>query len=198
METAESHLGAIDAVAGDGDHGIGMVKGSAAAAKAARELAEQGGGALTVLVGAGDRWAEASGGASGALWGAALTAAGNVLGNDRGADLATQFEAVKAFVSAIERLGGASLGDKTMLDAQLAFASAFETGLQKGGSATEIWEEAARAAEDAATNTAQLEPKLGRARVLSQRSIGWPDPGAVSFGIIATTAAEAVRSGGEG
>jgi len=198
METAESHLGAIDAVAGDGDHGIGMVKGSAAAAKAARELAEQGGGALTVLVGAGDRWAEASGGASGALWGAALTAAGNVLGNDRGADLATQFEAVKAFVSAIERLGGASLGDKTMLDAQLAFASAFETGLQKGGSATEIWEEAARAAEDAATNTAQLEPKLGRARVLSQRSIGWPDPGAVSFGIIATTAAEAVRSGGNG
>ena len=198
METAESHLGAIDAVAGDGDHGIGMVKGSAAAAKAARELAEQGGGALTVLVGAGDRWAEASGGASGALWGAALTAAGNVLGNDRGADLATQFEAVKAFVSAIERLGGASLGDKTMLDAQLAFASAFETGLQKGGSATDIWEEAARAAEDAATNTAQLEPKLGRARVLSQRSIGWPDPGAVSFGIIATTAAEAVRSGGNG
>ena len=198
METAESHLGAIDAVAGDGDHGIGMVKGSAAAAEAARELAEQGGGALTVLVGAGDRWAEASGGASGALWGAALTAAGNVLGNDRGADLATQLKAVKAFVSAIERLGGASLGDKTMLDAQLAFASAFETGLQKGGSATEIWEEAARAAEDAATNTAQLEPKLGRARVLAQRSIGWPDPGAVSFGIIATTAAEAVRSGGEG
>ncbi len=198
METAESHLGAIDAVAGDGDHGIGMVKGSAAAAKAARELAEQGGGALTVLVGAGDRWAEASGGASGALWGAALTAAGNVLGNEEAADLATQFRAVRAFVDAIERLGGASLGDKTMLDAQLAFVEAFEGAMNSGSSTPEVWSEAARAAEDAATNTSQLEPKLGRARVLSQRSIGWPDPGAVSFGIIAATVAEAVGSGGEG
>lgn len=192
METAESHLGAIDAVAGDGDHGIGMVKGSAAAAKAARELAEQGGGALTVLVGAGDRWAEASGGASGALWGAALTAAGNVLGNESRADLATQLSAIRAFVDAIGRLGGASAGDKTMLDAQLAFADAFEQAVERGAEAPEAWSSAARAAEAAATETANLEPRLGRARVLAQRSIGWPDPGAVSFGIIAATVAEAV------
>lgn len=193
METAESHLGAIDAVAGDGDHGIGMVKGSAAAAKAARELADQGGGALTVLVGAGDRWAEASGGASGALWGAALTAAGNVLGNESGADLATQLSAIRAFVDAIGRLGGASVGDKTMLDAQLAFADAFEQAVARGADAPEAWSSAARAAEAAATETANLEPRLGRARVLAQRSIGWPDPGAVSFGIIAATVAEAVE-----
>lgn len=192
METAESHLGAIDAVAGDGDHGIGMVKGSAAAAQAARELAAQGGGALTVLLGAGDRWAEAAGGASGALWGAALTAAGNVLGNEHAPDLETQARAVRAFTEAVGRLGGATAGDKTMLDAQLAFADAFEAAACAGGDTASVWLAAARAAESAAAETAQLKPKLGRARVLAQRSLGWPDPGAVSFAIIATKIADAV------
>src|SRR5699024_6283780 len=48
------HLGELDAVAGDGDHGIGMQRGSRAAAGAAREAAEQGGGAAGVLQAAAD------------------------------------------------------------------------------------------------------------------------------------------------
>ena len=189
MTTAEAHLGAIDAIAGDGDHGIGMVNGSAAAARAAHELVAAGGGALTVLAGAGDRWAEASGGASGALWGAALTAAANVLGNAEVPTLALQSEAVRAFADAVQRLGGASLGDKTMLDAQLPFADAFEAAVKANKSVPEAWSAAVAAAEAAATETANLEPKLGRARVLANRSVGWPDPGAVSFSIIASTVA---------
>ena len=194
MVTAEAHLGAIDAIAGDGDHGIGMVNGSAAAARAAKELVAEGGGALTVLAGAGDRWAEASGGASGALWGAALTAAANVLGNSETPDLQRQSEAVRAFADAVQRLGGASLGDKTMLDAQLPFADAFAVAVESGKNTPEAWSAAVAAAEAAATETANLEPKLGRARVLANRSVGWPDPGAVSFGIIASTVAALVQA----
>lgn len=193
MITAEAHLGAIDAIAGDGDHGIGMVNGSAAAARAAHELVAAGGGALTVLAGAGDRWAEASGGASGALWAAALTSAANVLGNSEAATLERQSEAVRAFVDAVQRLGGASLGDKTMLDAQLPFANAFAAAVEAGKNTTESWSAAVAAAEAAATETANLEPKLGRARVLANRSVGWPDPGAVSFGIIANTVASFMK-----
>jgi len=33
-------------------------------------------------------------------------------------------------------------------------------------------------------------PTLGRAKVLAQKSVGQPDPGATSFGIIATVIAE--------
>ena len=194
MATAESHLGAIDAIAGDGDHGIGMVKGSAAAALAAHELVEAGGGALTVLAGAGDRWADASGGASGALWGAALTAAANELGNVEVPSPAQQGVAVRAFADAVQRLGGASLGDKTMLDAQLPFADAYVAAVAAGKDAAEAWSAAAAAAEAAATETANLEPRLGRARVLANRSVGWPDPGAVSFGIIASTLANLVQA----
>lgn len=194
MTTAEAHLGAIDAIAGDGDHGIGMVNGSAGAAREAHELVAAGGGAMTVLAGAGDRWAEASGGASGALWGAALTAAAIVLGNDETPSLERQGRAVRAFANAVQELGGASLGDKTMLDAQLPFADAFEAAVAAGKTTPEVWSAAVAAAEAAATETANLEPKLGRARVLANRSVGWPDPGAVSFGIIAGSVAALVRT----
>jgi dihydroxyacetone kinase len=44
---------------------------------------------------------------------------------------------------------------------------------------------AAAAAESAAARTAGLRPLKGRARPLAEKSLGHPDPGAVSFGLIA-------------
>ncbi|MBE7219964.1 MAG: DAK2 domain-containing protein, partial [Caulobacteraceae bacterium] len=45
----------------------------------------------------------------------------------------------------------------------------------------------AEAAEDAATATAALLPRLGRARPLAERSRGHRDAGAVSFALAART-----------
>ena len=194
IEANATALGDLDAIAGDGDHGIGMTRGSAAAAKAARELFEQGAGAQTVLVGAGDRWSENAGGASGALWGAALTAAGNVLGDTAPVDRDRQAQALAALVEAIARLGGGSVGDKTMLDAMVPFADAFAAAVADGASTAEAWKTAADVAEAAATATADLSPRLGRARVLSDRSVGHPDPGAVSFALAAKTMAGVVQA----
>ncbi|MFE3139857.1 dihydroxyacetone kinase family protein [Streptomyces scopuliridis] len=82
--THEALLGDLDAVAGDGDHGIGMRRGAEAAAAAAREAVALGAGAGTVLAHAGAAWSERAGGTSGALWGAALTSFGAVLGDHDG------------------------------------------------------------------------------------------------------------------
>lgn len=75
MVKAEHELGRIDAVAGDGDHGRGMVKGTAAAGAAAADAVNSGGGTASVLTAAGEAWAAKAGGTSGVLWGAALCAA---------------------------------------------------------------------------------------------------------------------------
>lgn len=190
MESNREMLGDLDAIAGDGDHGIGMSRGSRNAADVAAQLVKDGAGAKTVLVGAGAKWSEGAGGASGALWGAALGAAGNALGDDQPIDNAAQARAVRELVEAIVRLGGGKAGQKTMLDAQFPFADAFEKAVADGKSAKDAWTESAAIAVNAATDTANLEPTLGRAKVLSQKSIGHPDPGATSFGIIATTVAE--------
>src|SRR5699024_8508425 len=110
----EEELGRIDAIAGDGDHGQGMTYGSKGAATAAQEALEAGAGARTLLVRAGEAWSESAGGTSGALWGAALTAAGGVFDDRAGVESRTVVDAVEAGIDAIQRLGGAKVGDKTM------------------------------------------------------------------------------------
>ncbi len=65
LAEAEEELGRIDAVAGDGDHGQGMRRGSNAAAEGARRALAAGAGAGSLLAHAGDRWADTAGGTSG-------------------------------------------------------------------------------------------------------------------------------------
>jgi dihydroxyacetone kinase len=167
-----------------------MARGSRNAANAAAELLKDGAGAKTVLVGAGARWSEGAGGASGALWGAALGAAGNALGDDKPIDAQAQARAVADLVDAIVRIGGGKAGQKTMLDAQFPFVAEFEKVVAETGDVAKAWKSAAAVAVKAATDTAGMEPTLGRAKVLSKKSIGQPDPGATSFGIIATVVSE--------
>lgn len=183
----ESMLGDLDAVAGDGDHGAGMTRGSKAAAEAANWLVKEGAGAQTTLAGAGARWSENAGGASGALWGAALIAAGNALGDDKDLDLKSYANAVNSFVKSIQQLGGANIGDKTMIDAQVPFAEVFESSISQGLSFIDSWNRAAIASTSAAKETANLTPKMGRARVLAEKSLGHPDPGATSFSLIVSS-----------
>ncbi|OFR30937.1 dihydroxyacetone kinase family protein [Actinomyces sp. HMSC065F11] len=174
LHEKEPELGKIDAVAGDGDHGIGMARGSKAAVETARRLAGEGGGAATVLAGAGDSWSASAGGTSGALWGALLTAFGRVLGDEAGdANLA---EAAAAGLEAVTRLGGAHVGDKTMVD---AFVPAVRA-LQEQGD----WRAATDAARKGAESTKDLVAKVGRARPLGEKSLGTPDAGATSLAMI--------------
>jgi dihydroxyacetone kinase len=181
----EEELGRLDAIAGDGDHGIGMRRGVDAAAVAADAAAAAGASVQRVLTAAGEAWSERAGGTSGALWGSAVIAAGLALGNKdsyRGEDASA---AVTAFVGAITALGKAEPGDKTMVDALLPFRDAFVTAFDAGTPVAGALAAAADAAREAADRTASLRPLKGRARPLAEKSLGHPDPGAVSFGLIA-------------
>ncbi|WP_433492528.1 dihydroxyacetone kinase family protein [Nocardia grenadensis] len=182
MVEAEAELGRIDAVAGDGDHGRGMVRGTAAACAAADEVVGRGAGQGGVLRAAGAAWAAQAGGTSGVLWGAALTALGVRLGDAGRPTDADIVAGLRAAYDSLARLGKARPGDKTMLDALLPLIEATENGAS--------WRSAAAAAESAARATAELRPKVGRARPLAERSIGSPDAGAVSLAICARVVAD--------
>jgi dihydroxyacetone kinase len=54
-----------------------------------------------------------------------------------------------------------------------------------GAGLATAWCGAAEVAAQAAEATAQLRPRLGRARPLAERSLGHPDAGAVSFALCA-------------
>lgn len=186
LHEAESVLGDMDAVAGDGDHGRGMVRGIDAACAAASEAMAVGAGAGAVLGAAGDAWADKAGGTSGVLWGAGLRAFGEALGNDQVPGPNELGAAVTAFSDRITGLGKAEIGDKTMVDALLPFTETFARLVSEGGNPSPAWTEAAHAATAAAEATASLRPLKGRARPLAEKSLGTADPGATSLAMIFT------------
>jgi D-erythrulose 4-kinase len=190
----EAELGDLDAIAGDGDHGIGMRRGVDAAAAAGEQNAAAGASVERVLTAAGEAWSERAGGTSGALWGTAVMAAGLALGNRDSYAAGDASAAVSAFSNAITELGKAEPGDKTMVDALLPFRDAFNEAFDGGASLAGALTTAAAAANEAARRTADLRPLKGRARPLAEKSLGHPDPGAVSFGLIAERVATYLAS----
>ncbi|MGB7423688.1 MAG: DAK2 domain-containing protein, partial [Ornithinimicrobium sp.] len=123
-----------------------------------------------------------AGGTSGALWGAALTAAGGVFSDTGGGSDQHTVDALVAGVDAVMRLGGAEPGDKTMVDAAVPFRDTLKEQFEQDAAASIT--AAAQQARTAADNTADIQATLGRARVLGEKSVGTPDPGALSFSVL--------------
>lgn len=184
------YLGDLDAVAGDGDHGIGMQRGSHAAAEAAHKHVERGAGLGATLIAAGQAWADRAGGTSGALWGLLLRTIGAHLGDTEDVNLAVLSEGITGACESIQAFGKAQVGDKTMIDATVPFARTFADAVRANESIAAAFTAAAAAADEAAKATADLVPKVGRARSHTTKSLGTPDPGAVSFSLIARAVAE--------
>ncbi|MEU0806775.1 dihydroxyacetone kinase family protein [Streptomyces sp. NPDC005970] len=187
VRTIDEHadeLGRIDAVAGDGDHGIGMRRGSEAAYEAGRRAQGLGAGAGTLLCHAADAWADRAGGTSGALWGVILRQVGTALGDTERPDAAAVSRGVTAAADGVMRLGKAEVGDKTMVDALVPLAGALGEAVAEGRPLAAAWDAAATAADAAAKATAELLPRLGRARPHAEKSLGTPDAGAVSLALI--------------
>ena len=65
---------------------------------------------------------------------------------------------------ALVQLGGASPGDKTMLDALLPFVEELQRRVVRRRTWQDAWRAAADVATEAAGATADLRPKVGRAR----------------------------------
>jgi D-erythrulose 4-kinase len=195
VEENKDYLGRIDAIAGDGDHGIGMSRGSKAAAEAANEAE---GGVETVLSAAGHAFGDKAGGTSGILWGLLLEGVGKELGNTEAVTAERLAGAVQWSAQHLKAFSKAELGDKTMLDALFPFVDTLVGQVDAGASISEAWRSAAEACRTAAKATASLVPKIGRARPLAERSVGTPDPGAVSLGLIVTAIGDVLGEGEPG
>ncbi|MDR2379072.1 MAG: dihydroxyacetone kinase family protein [Bifidobacteriaceae bacterium] len=183
IDAIVGELGALDAVAGDGDHGIGMQRGATAARRAAAASAAGGAGAGTTLADAADAWADRAGGTSGAIWGIILRTMGGALGDQDAPTAQSVARAVKAAGDAVTAFGKARVGDKTLVDALAPFAEALERQAA-GGDLAAAWAAAAPRARLAAESTRDLAAKIGRARPHAEKSLGTPDPGAISLAAI--------------
>ncbi|KAA2316344.1 dihydroxyacetone kinase subunit DhaK [Pseudooceanicola sediminis] len=187
---AEPILTRMDQIVGDGDIGRSLASGAAQITAASGTLSALSGGDFWREVGAIVR--RSTGGTSGPLYAILATAAGNALDDalddartGAGATapatapataLATAFG---AGVQALQDLGGAAPGDRTMVDA-LAPAAAAMIGADDLPAALAA---AATAARRGAEATRQMPPRRGRSSYIGDRVIGHVDPGAEAVAI---------------
>lgn len=163
---AETALNALDAKSGDGDTGSTLAGAARALAGALDRLPLADRAAL--LRGIGQELGQTMGGSSGVLLAIFFSAAG-----DAGGDLASS---LKAGLARIQAVGGANLGDRTMIDALAPALQALPEGLQA----------AAIAARKGADATAQItRAKAGRSAYVSADQLrGHNDPGAEAVALL--------------
>jgi dihydroxyacetone kinase-like protein len=181
-----------DAEIGDADHGANMDRGFAAVAEQLDTFENP--YPREVLATAGSTLVATVGGASGPLWGTAFRRAGRVLGDVEEFGPMDLANALDAALSGVVELGGANVGDKTMVDALAPAVKTLRVRLQHGDSLVEAAAAARAAAEEGAKLTASLRARKGRASYVGDRSIGHQDPGATSTVIIFAALEDALSS----
>jgi dihydroxyacetone kinase-like protein len=190
LEAERDFLTQLDAAIGDADHGVNMHRGFTAVMARVADAEDATGGQLLKI--AGRTFVSTVGGAAGPLYGTAFLQAGEVLGEQRSFGPRLLLEALRAALEGVQRVGAASVGDKTMVDALSPALGAFELELRMGGSLETASCGAREAAAEGMRGTIPLQARKGRASYLGPRSVGHQDPGATSTALMFAALAHAV------
>jgi dihydroxyacetone kinase phosphoprotein-dependent L subunit len=171
----------VDSRIGDGDHGIGMA-GGMQKAKEAVSAAENSGNACALFEKAGRAMLMSMGGASGVIFGSLFMA--GVKGVQAKAELSPDDLALimEKSLAAIKERGKARAGDKTMVDALEPAVEALKKNQVEGFAP--MLKAAAEAAAAGVEHTKKYQAKVGRAKSLMERAVGFQDAGATSVWLI--------------
>lgn len=184
----KDELTALDAPIGDSDHGINMARGFSAVVD---ELDAMDGNAPgLILKKVGLTLVSKVGGSSGPLYGTFFRKLGVGLKGLTEVDLVSFSQAYDRAVQEVMNLGGASVGEKTMVDAMVPTGAALRASIDEGLDLVSAAQSAAQVAHEAALATVPLQATKGRASYLGERSIGHQDPGATSFAYMTEAVAQ--------
>lgn len=172
----------LDSVAGDGDFGMSLAKGFKVVQAHWDERSRDDIGAF--LKDCGMIITEHCGGASGPIWGSAFRAMGRYAQGKETLNLVELGEMVQAAIDAVQKRGGAKLGDKTLLDALIPAVESIKASAAAGEGFAQALAKAEAAAIDGGERTKLIAASKGRASYVGDRSINFPDAGAAAIGII--------------
>jgi len=177
----EKVLTELDSVVGDGDIGISLARGARAIDAALESFALDRPAVALLQLSAILR--RVLGGTSGPLYAVFVLRAGVVLSEHaEPGSVGAWAEALQAGCDGMARLGGASAGDRTMLDALIPASAALSSQAQ-GVAAADAASQMAIAAENGAEATRTMLPSKGRSSYLGERALGHVDPGAYAVAL---------------
>ena len=184
-------LSEIDGAIGDGDHGVNMNKGVSLAKE---RLADQPIDLTTGLKVISDVMMDEMGGSMGPLYGTFFRQMFRAVRNHEFIDGAVFKEMLARALSSIKELGGAKVGDKTLLDTLEPAVEAFEARFDREQDFFSALEAMKVAAEKGKDSTVDMVAKIGRSSRLGERSRGVLDAGATSCWLILGAMADAIMS----
>lgn len=189
----------LDSFAGDGDFGMSVAKGfRRLKAEWPKVIGEGKKGIGEFLEACAFVIMEHCGGASGPIWGAAFLRAGRACKEKQELTVKELSDLLQAAVIGIQQVGeqsfgrGAVVGDKTLIDALVPCAEAWEESAARNRTVAEAFCIGAQAAVAGAESTKQIVARMGRAGTVGKRSLGYPDAGAYALGKIFTHLSECV------
>lgn len=180
MIASKDLLTQADKAIGDGDHGVGMARGFEAVQR--KLTGEEFAGLNELIKAIGVTFMTSAGGASGAVFGTLFTGGARQLSGRQIFDSGVLFSMLQDGLDAVKQRGKARPGDKTMVDA-------LDPAAQKAKElASTPLDETLTAVTEAARQgmerTREMVAAVGKAKTLGERSLGHPDPGAVSVYLI--------------
>jgi dihydroxyacetone kinase-like protein len=178
-----------DQAIGDGDHGVAMERGFAAARQAVATKPAQTAGDVFKNVGL--AVLAQSGGASGAVFGTFFIGAGKPL-SQSSLNASGYAAALIAGLDAVQARGKAKPGDKTMVDALSAAIAAVADA--PGQDLRALAVTAAAGARTGSNATKDMIASTGKAKTLGARSLGHVDPGSITLCLVLEAWAEALGS----
>ncbi len=178
----EPYLTEIDTVIGDGDHGTGMKRGFTAL-KAMLER-EDFATVWELMRRSGMELVKTMGGASGVLFSTLLIGGLDDVRDAEYMDMSNAADYFCGGVEAVMRRGGAKPGQKTMVDALLPVAEALKAAKAEGKTLSEGFNMASEAALSGVEATKAMQSGIGRSKNFREKTVGLPDPGAVSVSLI--------------
>lgn len=174
LEMCADELNALDAVLGDGDLGVTMLRGGRSVLAELPNLPDDIGMALLKCAQALTRL---SGSTYGTLLATGLMSAAKTTKGRREVPWSEISSLLASAISAMSQRSGGKLGDKTVLDA-LESVRAATDGLQDPATLAAAADQAVAAALDRFRDQPS---RQGRARIFGDKSVGRDDPGMVAF-----------------
>lgn len=179
----ETYFGDLDSVVGDGDFGYSLARGfeivladwDSFDRTDARTFLQK----IAMVI------SGRIGGTSGPIWGTAFLRAAMALRDRETLDGATVVTMLDGAIEGIKKRGGASVGEKTLLDALVPLRDTVAERTAAGATSQEVVDAAATTARTSAEATSTLQAMRGRAAYTGERSIGSPDAGAIAVAVIA-------------
>jgi dihydroxyacetone kinase len=175
LAESENELRDLDAAVGDGDLGI-TVRGGAAAARAALRSLPAAASPAEVLRTLASAISSANPSSFSALVAAGLLAASRAVADSQSLTRGDVVTIARQAAAAVEKRGKSAIGDKTVLDALVPSVHALEASTARDGLAAMI-----SAARKGIAETTPSVSRRGRAAWLGERAQGHPDPGAVAY-----------------